>query len=242
MDGKILAFDFDTLTLRLGGWNTQFPLKGKVDPRWVLGPIGRRRRWRVVAAGAMQRLHAGLSLSIWCVATGRASWLLCVWQIDYIALSTCGSLPHTRVNAESVQIHVYESAMLHVLTVDFWHHCIPHAHLVAAPSSAARTAPSLSSSGWTKTSSAHAGAAAASPSGRAPRRLGSSRRAWCDGWPDVCFLCTFMYPCESELSVHAGPAVSLHFSCCFRWPDDGFLVLPDTIFITQSWNSWPGAN
>lgn len=28
----MLAFDFDRLNLRLGGWQTGFPLKGKQDP------------------------------------------------------------------------------------------------------------------------------------------------------------------------------------------------------------------
>lgn len=32
LEGKVLAFDFDTLTLRLGGWKTAIPLKGKLDP------------------------------------------------------------------------------------------------------------------------------------------------------------------------------------------------------------------
>ncbi|EFN55176.1 hypothetical protein CHLNCDRAFT_134317 [Chlorella variabilis] len=31
MDGKVLAFDFDTLNLRLGGWTPSFPLKAKLD-------------------------------------------------------------------------------------------------------------------------------------------------------------------------------------------------------------------
>lgn len=30
---QVLAFDFDALTLRLGGWKTSFPLKAKLDPR-----------------------------------------------------------------------------------------------------------------------------------------------------------------------------------------------------------------
>jgi hypothetical protein len=33
MDGKILAFDFDNLKLRLGGWTGNFSLKAKRDPR-----------------------------------------------------------------------------------------------------------------------------------------------------------------------------------------------------------------
>ncbi|KAL4858828.1 hypothetical protein ACK3TF_001218 [Chlorella vulgaris] len=32
MDGKILAFDFDTLKLRLGGWTPSFGLKAKIEP------------------------------------------------------------------------------------------------------------------------------------------------------------------------------------------------------------------
>ena len=33
LDGKILAFDFDKLKLRLGGWATTFSLKAARDPR-----------------------------------------------------------------------------------------------------------------------------------------------------------------------------------------------------------------
>ncbi|KAL4428255.1 hypothetical protein ABPG75_002344 [Micractinium tetrahymenae] len=32
LEGKVLAFDFDTLTLRLGGWTAALPLKAKLDP------------------------------------------------------------------------------------------------------------------------------------------------------------------------------------------------------------------
>lgn len=32
---QILAFDFDTLKLRLGGWTPSFGLKAKIEPRWA---------------------------------------------------------------------------------------------------------------------------------------------------------------------------------------------------------------